>query len=534
MQGLSSIDAQGIDTEGKDTDVKGGHVKLSKRIKERGAAIYVTAVILVMAVPMAGLAIDGSILYILKCRLQGAVDGAALAAARSLARGSDDAAQIASAKTAAVTYTKLNFPSNYFFTSDVTIDQTADVNVDLSVAHQRTVTVTGHVVAPVLFMRYLNFTSANVNAFASAVRKDVNIVLVLDRSGSMTASGSCGPMKQAAINFLGNFAPGRDNVGVISFATSVVVQQAITTSFTQAGLTTAINGIDCQGSTSSAAALWTAYDDLVRINQSGALNFIVFFTDGEPTGVAVNMPITTTSPCSEVAQVVPPDSIPAGFPAGYTGKYITGMYATYTDNSAFIGLAKHTATANADGTPPASTLSSGASDQIVAPLSTGCWYAASWNGNWTNYNDFRGIPTQDIFGNSLVNQGYHSTSPSVTNSPPGSPDASGSYIAITDHTNGIPLATNAADDSARRIRIGTNDPVYGRGLSGVIINSIGLGNAPVPLPADGIFLERVSNDTRSPLYDSNYPAGLYVYAQHSSDISGAFGQIASEILRLAK
>jgi uncharacterized membrane protein len=85
-------------------------MNVSKRIQERGAAIYVTAVILVMAVPMAGLAIDGTMLYILKCRLQGAVDGAALAAARSLARGSDDNTQVDSAKTAAVTYTKLNFP----------------------------------------------------------------------------------------------------------------------------------------------------------------------------------------------------------------------------------------------------------------------------------------------------------------------------------------------------------------------------------------------------------------------------------------
>ena len=340
-------------------------MKLTKRIKERGAAIYVTAVILVMAVPMAGLAIDGSILYILKCRLQGAVDGAALAAARSLARGSDDTAQVDSAKTAAVTYTKLNFPSNYFFTSDVTVDKTTDVNVDLSVAHQRTVTVTGHVVAPVLFMRYLNFTTANVNAVATAVRKDVNIVLVLDRSGSMTASGSCGPMKQAAINFLSNFAPGRDNLGIVSFATSVVVQQPATTAFTQAGLTTAINGIQCQGSTNSAAALWTAYDDLVRLNQTAALNFIVFFTDGEPTGVSVNMPIATTSGCSETAQVVPPDSIPGGFPAGFTGKYITGTYAVYVNGSAYIGLEQNTATANADHTPP-DTTHSPTNDQVTA------------------------------------------------------------------------------------------------------------------------------------------------------------------------
>jgi Flp pilus assembly protein TadG len=494
----------------------------SKRIKERGAAIYVTACILVMAVPMAGLAIDGTVLYILKCRLQGAVDGAALAAARSLARGSDDTAQVSSAKIAAVTYTKLNFPSNYFFTSDVTIDQNTDVTVDLSVAHQRTVSVTGHVVAPVLFMRFLNFTSANVNAIAIAVRKDVNVNLVLDRSGSMTASGSCGPMKQAAINFLGNFAPGRDNVGIFSFATSVVVQQASTTAFTQAGMTTAINGIDCQGSTSSAAALWTAYDDLVRLNQTAALNFIVFFTDGEPTGVAVNMPIAAGSPCTETAQVVPPASVPGGFPSGFTGKYITGMYATYVDGSAFIGLAANTATANADGTPPTSTTSSGVSDQVVAPNSQGCAYASGWNSNWQTISDFRGIPTLDIFGNNLVNASYWQTYPN------------GSYLDIGNHSNGIPMATNAADDAARRVRIGTTDPAYGRGLNGVIINSIGLGNAAVPLPADGIFLERVSNDTRSPIYDSNYPAGLYVYAQHSSDISGAFGQIASEILRLAK
>lgn len=498
-------------------------MNLKKRIKERGVAIYVTAVILVMAVPMAGLAIDGSVLYILKCRLQGAVDGAALAAARSLARGSDDTAQVDSAKTAAVTYTKLNFPSNYFFTSDVTISKTTDVSVDLSVAHQRTVTVTGHVVAPVLFMRFLNFSTANVNAAATAVRKDVNIVLVLDRSGSMTASGSCGPMKQAAINFLTNFAPGRDNIGVISFATSVLIQIPATTAFTQAGLATAINGIECQGSTSSAAALWTGYEELVRLNQTAALNFLVFFTDGEPTGVAVNMPIATTSPCTETAQVVPPDAIPGGFPAGYTGKYITGMYATYVDGSNFIGLAKHTASPNADGTPPSSTLSSGSSDQVVAPNSTNCAYAAGWNGNWTTKTDFRGIPTQDIYGSSLINNSYHSV---TTNA--------GGYVDLGNTANGIPLATNAADDAARRIRIGTSDPSYGRGLSGVIINAIGLGNAAFALPADGVFLERVTNDTRSPIYDSNYPAGLYVYAQQSPDIAGAFGQIASEILRLAQ
>jgi hypothetical protein len=61
-----------------------------------------------------------------------------------------------------------------------------------------------------------------------------------------------------------------------------------------------------------------------------------------------------------------------------------------------------------------------------------------------------------------------------------------------------------------------------------------VGNAALPLPPDGIFLERVTNDPLSPIYDANKPAGLFVYAALSSDIGSAFSQIASEILRIAK
>jgi Flp pilus assembly protein TadG len=478
-----------------------------------------------MAVPLIGLAIDGTMLYIVKCRLQGAVDGAALAGGRALSRGNDSDAQKTAAINAAATWVKLNYPTNYFFSNEVVVNIASDVTIDLSVAHQRTVTVTAHITEPVLFMRFLGFSTTAVNATATTVRKDSNIILVLDRSGSMTASGSCGPMKQAAINFVGEFAPGRDNIGIISFATSTIVQVPVTTAFTQASITTAINGISCDGSTSSAASLWTAYDQLVGLNQPAALNFIVFFTDGEPTGVAANMPIAAGSPCSEVATVVPPNAVPTGLPVGYVGKYIPGLYAVYTDGSKYIGSALPTATANADGTPNVINR-----DQVVALNSNNCNYASGWTNssypppNWENISDFRGIPTLDMFGNSLT--GYKSVT------------LSGGYIDITDHNNGIPAATNAADDAARRIRTGANDtvpgPNVGRSLNGIIIDSIGLGNAAVPLPADGIFLERVSNDPRSPIYNNNYAAGLFVFAAQSSDIGSAFSQIASEILRIAR
>ena len=508
-------------------------MKSHTRIGERGMAIYASVVILALVIPMMGLAVDVTLLYVLKARLQGAVDGAALAAGKALARGSDDTTQKNAAATAAATYVKLNYPSSYFFSNDVTIDQTLgnDVIIDESVANQRTITVKAHVIEPTLFMKWLSFNTTNINASATTVRRDVNIALVLDRSGSMTQSGSCGPMKQAAINFMSNFAPGRDNVSIVSFATTVIVQMPITTNYkdstgngTGIDPAVAINSIQCQGSTSSAAALWNAYDQLVGLNQTAALNFIVFFTDGEPTGIAANMPITNASPCNDPNIPTVPvgaANIPTGLPAGYVGRYIPGMYATYVDGSAFIGNASFSASANSNGTLPSNVIS--ANDQIIAPFSTGCAYAANFLS--TTITDFRGIPTTDIYGSSATFTGYEAVT------------LANGYVDITNHSNGIPLATNTADDAARRIRIGAVDNYpnnYNRGLNGVIIDAIGLLNANVPLPSDGVFLKRVTNDPGSNLQPNNYPQGLYVYANQSSDVAAAFGQIASEILRLAK
>jgi len=383
----------------------------------------------------------------------------------------------------------------------------------LSVAHQRTVTVTAHVTEPTLFMRYLNFVSTNVNATATTVRKDANIVLVLDRSGSMTASGSCGPMKQAALNFISLFAEGRDNIGVVTFSTSANANLPITSTNFKAQATAIINAMVCDGSTSSAAGLWLGYDQLVSLNQPAALNFEVFFTDGEPTGVAVNMPLAATTTCTQGT------SHGAGNP-----KTLTGLFATYVDGSAFIGLANNNPS---PGSGSSQDFSNG--DNFIAPNSAGCAYTPNWNSNWTTHSDFIGIPQTDIYGSSL-NTTYQSVTTASVNGV--------NYIDIGNHLNGIPMATNAADDAARQIRIGSNDTVpganLGRSLSGVIIDAIGLGNAAVPLPADGVFLERVTNDPRSPIYDSTRPAGTFVYAAQSSDIGSAFNQIASEILRISK
>ena len=53
-------------------------MRASKRLRQRGFALYMGTLLLLMIIPMIGLAIDSTLLYVVKTRLQGAVDGAAL------------------------------------------------------------------------------------------------------------------------------------------------------------------------------------------------------------------------------------------------------------------------------------------------------------------------------------------------------------------------------------------------------------------------------------------------------------------------
>ena len=47
----------------------------ARRRNQRGIAIVISCIILLLAIPMFGLSIDGTLLYIAKSQLQGAVDG---------------------------------------------------------------------------------------------------------------------------------------------------------------------------------------------------------------------------------------------------------------------------------------------------------------------------------------------------------------------------------------------------------------------------------------------------------------------------
>ena len=492
----------------------------ARRRNQRGIAIVISCIILLLAIPMFGLSIDGTLLYIAKSQLQGAVDGAALAAAKALARGDDDSTQQTNAKIAAATYVMLNYGSNFLFSTNVTCNQTSDVTINESVAHQRTVTVAGHATVPTLFMKWFNFTSTTVTASATTVRRDVNIAFVVDRSNSLNLTSSCVPLLQSAINFVNKFSNGRDEISLVTFGSSSHVDFAINTDFQSAtpSVTTIIGSIACAGSTSSAQALWQGYDQLVGLNQPAALNVILFFTDGKPTGVDVNMPLANSSPCT---------SAHAGSP-----KWINGVYNTYTNVNEYFGILSPTNTGIANITNsdlnPTSDSNTGA----------GCTYMSGWayNGGTNNMaatTDFQGVPQTDVFGDNL-NNGYQPIT------------LAGSYISLADANSAASMTMNATDDAATKIRSGgtlcagapapaaqcTAILTHSGSLSSVIVYSVGLGNAPYPISSD--LLERVSNDPRSSIYNSSQPAGAFYLAPTSADIDAAFALVASEILRIAK
>lgn len=458
--------------------------------RERGISLIFTAISLITIIPLVGLAIDAGILYTVKGKLQMSVDAAALAAGRALSRGNDDATQQANAKAVAQDYALLNFPTGYFNIASPVFNP-GDISIDESVANQRSITVTARVTAPLYFMRWLGDNATTVAATATAVRRDVNVVIVMDRSGSLSNSGSCAPLKAAAVSFVGKFANGRDNMGLVTFATSSANDFTLANNFNTASpsVATILNSLNCTGGTNSGQGLWYGYQQLVTLNQPNALNVILFFTDGYPNTLTGLFPIQSGSSCtSKTAK------------QGVLAAAYANPLTQPTTPAAMFGLLDWNGQ-----TQPMS------SDLRIAPNPPTDSSNCAYQGNFQNVGyDITSIPNADVWGNA-TNTGYQ---PVTT---------SGGVITATPMNNQN-TGWNAADSAGLRIR-------NSAALPNIHTYSIGLGNSG-GTPAD--FLERAANDPRASNYDSTKPAGIYVFAPTAADLSAAFARVASEILHLAK
>jgi Mg-chelatase subunit ChlD len=431
-------------------------------------------------IPMTGLIVDGSNAYMMRAELSSALDAAVLAGARSLNVGTTASAQSANAVAAATSVFNANILAMNGRLQSVVF--TPSSPQPPAGTYVRTVTATASANLPLSMMRVLGFSTVHISLTAKVQRRDVNVMLVLDHSGSMSAVMS--QMQTDASTFVNMFASGRDNLGLVTFGGGEFNAYTPKTTFLtdSPNVPTIIGQIQAYGATNTASALWAAYQQLVTLNQPGALNVIVLFTDGLANTFTGNFTslVSSSAGCSNL------------------GNPLNGAITVNTANQPF-GLLDYTYSSLNDQP-----------ENRPAPNSNGC---ARISLNYSNLNNYlTGMPSANVDGNSTNGTGSIGAYAPVNLT----------SIDATDLTN---AALNALDDAANRIRSNaTLKPV---------IYTIGLGGNPGRSP-DNLLLARVANDPVSVSYNSVQPTGYYVYSPTISELHTAFLRVASIVTRLAQ
>jgi Flp pilus assembly protein TadG len=564
------------------------------RCKQRGVSLMVGIVSLLFLIPLMGLSIDVGFIYAVDSRLQAAMDGSTLAAARALSIGETTTAQQTSAQSNAVNWFYANFPSSYFGTHNTVYDvnqggsgQDAAGNGvydDPNNPHLQHVTATATTVVDTFFMRWFGVNNISVSAKSDATRRDVVVMMVLDRSGSMNTSSACPDLIAAAKLFTGQFAAGRDYIGAVSFSDGSYLHSAPTTDFqTVLGYTNdsghasgQLDNIVCNGGTGTPQALAIAYDQLYKLNLTGALNVILLETDGLPNTLTLNWwdsansvaGIASASGCKDAStsrktknnggfgssSVLPAwdnsghtmsSSYYSNVPAGIVGALYSGDPAQEAFSSEyFIAMfdpwQSNYTTSNNSTYEDSSTTSNATS---------GC--AFNSGGVENNISDFAWAPLTDVYGNQL-NPSTNPFAGSVTTVTSGS----GTYLSLagsnsTVWTNYHKAVLNATDNAAYQMRTNSTIPAY--------FFVIGLGGNCSPSctssprtgdPPDNILLQRIANDPNGDLYNnpptysacseestcvhySTQPVGTYIYSSSKTELTQAFLTISSQVLRLS-
>jgi Flp pilus assembly protein TadG len=238
---------------------------------ERGGVLVFVAVGMLSSLLMAGLAIDVGRGYLLKAHLSRAVDASALSAARSLRSGQTEARQraLAVAATNAVeagvrgATISLSFGTNEW--------------------DEETVSVVATHPMPTLLMRLVGQDMLNVRSAAVAAVPPVDLVLVLDQSGSLDAAHAWDDLQDAAKQFVRHFDDDIDQLGLLSFNLRALDQFQIKHDFT-AQAEYVIDTMNALGYTNTGEGLRLAYRQFQGASvRERSAKVVVFFTDGRPT-----------------------------------------------------------------------------------------------------------------------------------------------------------------------------------------------------------------------------------------------------------
>src|ERR1039458_5962188 len=239
---------------------------------ERGQILILLAFVMIGLMLCSALAIDVGFAYVTKARLAKAVDAACLTGMTTLALGQ------ATAQTVATN----TFSANYPVTG---LDANAPtVNVTFSQSSgQQVVGVSATATIRTIFMGLLpGYRILNVSASAQALRANLAMTIVLDRSNSMNGNGGKSALLSAAPMFISYFNNATDEVGMVSFASNATTDFTISNQF-QTPITNKINALSFAGGTFGLGGLMLAKiqeDSAIPQQSQNLVKVVVYFTDG--------------------------------------------------------------------------------------------------------------------------------------------------------------------------------------------------------------------------------------------------------------
>jgi len=268
---------------------------------EKGAFVVIFAIFLLVLLGFVALGIEGGRWYLVKSELSKSVDAAALAGANNISNP-----YVSDPTDVAEDFGKVNFRSGFLGTpSGEPRPGTGVVSFSATKVDNNKISVTGTVNATPVLAQLFGVSQIPISSSGIARKNKVEIMLILDRSGSMSSSAGGGltkmqALKAAASSFVEFFreTQDEDKIGLISFATTTGVwrnnriEPDVTLNINTVDAVKArINGLNANGATNTEEAIDISdgpggFTDQTNVpGDQRVQQYVVFFSDGMPTAV---------------------------------------------------------------------------------------------------------------------------------------------------------------------------------------------------------------------------------------------------------
>ncbi len=296
---------------------------------ERGAVLALVALMSIVILGLTGAVIDLGLGYVSKAQLSRAVDAGVLAGARNLRAGTG------TARSQALALAETNGVSAQSGAS-------LDVGFGRNAEGEDTVWMTATRAMPTFFIKVMGIDELDVGSRATAAVPPVDLVLVIDQSGSLGTVGAWDDLQNAARDFVDHFDDGLDQMGLVSFNTRATERHLISHNFTNS-IKGDILAMNSTGWTNYGEGLRLAHDQITSpAVRQRSTKVVVFFTDGRPTafrgqigGQDRIMAIRQTNPVSLLGGYYDdPDGLPSDSNGSYGGCQGAAHCAAWTEQAA--------------------------------------------------------------------------------------------------------------------------------------------------------------------------------------------------------